>query len=132
MFSRRLKSVQQEIAFKMKKYMILFFVLSITQGALKAQFKWTETIKNQKGIVRVLDEEITVITLADNDSKRFVSSQLPQTWKQDGLRLTFTGKIGEIPANYRVAGTPLNLICISTTKKEANKFNLIKRKIKFN
>lgn len=116
----------------MKKYIVLLFVLCASQFALKAQFKWTETIKNQKGIVRVLDEEITVITLVDNDSKRFVSSQLPQDWKQDGLRFTFTGKIGEIPPNYRVAGTPLNLICISTSKKEANKYNLIKRKIKFN
>lgn len=40
---------------------------------------------------------------------RFAADDLPESFRSDGLRVVFSGVIGEIPANQRLWGTPLEL-----------------------
>ncbi len=108
----------------------LFFLLSFSV-AKSQDFEWLGIIKNKKAYVKVLSEDAIVIIMQNNDSDRYVSAQLPEEWKQDGLKFTFTGQVGKIPPHYKMLGTPLKLIAISTTKKEAQNFGLKKRKYKF-
>jgi hypothetical protein len=120
-----------QISFK-HFYAITITLFFLNQPSAQAQdFKWIRSIKNQKGIVKVFSEDAVVIIAEGKDSERYASSQLPTAWKQDGLHLTFSGKVGEIPPNIRMIGTPLKLSCISTTAQEAQKFKLSKTKIKF-
>lgn len=106
-----------------------FLFISFTTAA--QDFKWVRNIHNQKGMVKIFAEDAVVIIIEGKDSERYASPQLPDEWKKDSLRLTFSGKVGEIPPNIRMIGTPLKLSCISTTAAEAKKFKLSKTKIKF-
>lgn len=108
----------------------IFFAASFSM--LYAQdFKWQQTIKKQKGIIRVLNDDIAVIAIVNKEHERYISAQLPLNWRQESLHVVFTGKVGEIPPNYRMMGTPLRLMCIMTSKEEAKQFNIKKRKLKF-
>lgn len=114
----------------MKNFLIVHFLF--TTIFLSAQdFEWLGVIKNQKAYVRVFSEDAVVIILQKDDSQRFVSAQLPKEWKKDGLKFTFTGRVGKIPPHMRLIGTPLKLISICTTKAEAQKYGLKKTSYKF-
>jgi hypothetical protein len=111
--------------------LVSFCCVCVLPPSVAQEFKWTHFIKNKKGIVKVFAEDAVVIIAQGNDSERYTSEQLPEDWKKDGLQVTFSGRVGEIPPYIRMIGTPLKLSSISTTTEEAKKFNLKKAKIKF-
>lgn len=43
---------------------------------------------------------------------RYAPDDLPEEFRQDGLAVVFSGRIGEIPPNVRMWGTPLELTAI--------------------
>ncbi len=114
----------------MKSLTFFFFLFSFS--LVNAQdFEWYKTIKNQKGCIKVLSEEAVVIIPANNENERYISAQLPDELKKDGLKVTFTGKVGKIPPHIRMIGTPLKLTAICITKAEAKKYGLKKSSYKF-
>jgi hypothetical protein len=109
-----------------------FFLFLFSFSLLNAQdFEWYKTIKNQKGFIKVLSEEATIIIPSNNENERYFSAQLPNEFKKDGLKITFTGKVGKIPPHMRLIGTPLKLTSICISKAEAKKFSLTKSCYKF-
>ena len=114
----------------MKYFAFIIFLFSLISSPAQ-DFEWLGVIKNQKAYVKVLSEDAVVIILQKDDSQRFVSAQLPEEWKKDGLKFTFTGRVGKIPPHMRLMGTPLKLISICTTKAEAQKYGLKKTSYKF-
>ncbi len=95
-------------------------------------FEWERKVKGVKGTVKFLeDKETVVIVPDDNPNMRYISQQLPEEYKKEGLKICFTGWLGKIPPNVRMLGTPLKLNCVCTTKAEQKKFNLKKRKYAF-
>lgn len=50
-----------------------------------------------------------VIVPDDDKTQRLYPSNLPAAFRKDGLRVRFSGRIGEIPENARLVGTPLEL-----------------------
>ncbi len=108
----------------------LFFVLVIQAQGL--DFSWEKKIKNVKATVKVLENgELFVIVPDSNANIRYISQQLPEEFKKDGLKVTFTGWEGKIPPNVRMMGKPLKLECICVTKSEQQKFKLKKRSYTF-
>ena len=49
-------------------------------------------------------------------SIRYLPSNLPPELRQNGMRVVFSGQIGEIPPNVRLIGTPLDLTFIEKTQ----------------
>ena len=113
------------------KGILLSVSLFITALAAAQDYKWLHNIKNQKGAIQLFEEGAVVITINGNDSKRYTTTQLPDTWKQNGLQVTFTGRVGEIPPHIRMIGTPLQLKCIHVSKTDAKKLGIKKTTIKF-
>jgi hypothetical protein len=70
-----------------------------------------KSVKDAKGTVHRLSptSRFYVIVPDDDESQRFYPSNLPASFRKDGLRVRFSGTIGEIPANVRMVGTPLEL-----------------------
>lgn len=89
-------------------------------------------VTNEKGTVKFLEnQEIVVIVPDKNPTGRYISNQLPEEYRKDGLKVTYSGDVGKIPPNFRMLGTPLRLKCICVSSKEQKKFKLKKRKYVF-
>jgi hypothetical protein len=114
------------------KYVMLICGLVLASCAVQAQdFEWYKTIKNVKGSIKVLSEDLVVIITDADPNERYISRQLPDSLKKDGLKVTFTGEVGKIPPNFRMAGTPLKLHSIKVSCAEAKKYGLKVKKYKF-
>ncbi len=115
----------------MKKIATLIMILAFVIGTqAQNEFKKVGTLKATKGIVKVLAEDMVVITV-DGENQRYMANNLPDEYKKDGLHVTFSGEIGEIPSNVRMAGTPFKIGTIKVTLKDKKKLQLNKRKYKF-
>jgi len=109
--------------------LVMIILTGMTQNT---DFSWEKEIKNVKATVQVMSNgELFVIVPDSNSNMRYISQQLPEEYKKDGLKVTFTGWEGKIPPNVRMMGKPLKLTCICTTKSEQQKFKLKKRKYSF-
>ncbi len=119
----------------MKKNILFaaFTLLAVfTLSAQQTDFEWEKKIKNVKATVKVMSNgELFVLTPDSNESMRYVSQQLPEEYKKDGLKVTFTGWEGKIPPNVRMMGKPLKLESICVSKAEKKKFKLKKSKYTF-
>lgn len=118
----------------MKKLSVFAFVMIMVFSAQSQNwnFEIERTIKNVKGTVKFLGDEKTIIIAPDdNPNGRYISQQVPEEYKKDGVKITFSGNVGKIPPNYRMLGTPLKLKCICISKAEQKKFKLLKRKYVF-
>jgi len=119
----------------MKKLPVILIVLFTTLVA-QAQdwsFGYDHSISNVKGVVKFLDNKETVVIIPnDNPNGRYIASNLPEEYKVEGLKVTFSGDVGIIPPNVRMLGTPLKLKNISVCKCEQKKYKLKKRKYTFN
>jgi hypothetical protein len=114
------------------KYVMLICGLVLASCVAQAQdFEWYKTIQNVKGTIKVLNEDMAVIIPDTDSNNRYISRQLPDSLKKDGLKVTFTGEVGKIPPNFRMAGTPLKLHSIKVSCGEAKKFGLKVKKYKF-
>ncbi len=69
------------------------------------------SLSDAKGTVHRLSptSRFFVIIPDDDKDERFYPSHLPAAFRKDGLRVRFSGRIGEIPENARLVGTPLEL-----------------------
>ncbi len=112
---------------------LLAIVCMVVSVSLSAQtdFEWERKISKVKATVNSLGDEIFVIKPEGDGSNRYISQQLPEEYKKEGLKVTFTGMVGKIPPNFRMMGTPLKLISISVAGKEMKKFGLKKCKYVF-
>lgn len=62
-----------------------------------------------------------VIVPDDDTSTRFAPSSLPDRFKEDGLRVVFCGRVGEIPPDVRLIGIPLELGRIEAIESSESK-----------
>ncbi len=110
----------------------LLFPFCFFLNAQESDFKWEKDLIKGKGKVTVLEDKETWIIIPDNNPNgRFISQQLPEEFKKEGLKISFSGWRGIIPPNFRMLGTPLKLKCICITKSEQEKFGLKKRSCVF-
>ena len=81
--------------------------------------KTVETVKNQVGTIKRLHETLYIIVSEDNRS-RFAPCNLPDKFKQDGLKIRFSGEVKEIYPTERWAATLFKLTdykVVNTVKK---------------
>src|SRR5690242_16070486 len=113
---------------------LTFFVLAVSFLAQSQDWPYAidRTIKNEKGTVKFLEnQDIVVIQPDNNPNGRYISQQLPEEYRKDGLKVTFSGDVGKIPPNFRMVGTPLRLKSIWVSCAEQKKFKIKKRKYVF-
>ena len=104
------------------------FMAVLLQVNAQVEFKKVREVKNIKVVVKVLNENMVVVVPDNEPNQRYTAAELPAELKKDGLHLTISGEVGEIPPNVRMVGTPFRITCISISKEEQNKFKLSKRK----
>lgn len=111
-----------------KKWNLSLVALLLTVFSFaQSDFEWDREIKNEKGKVSVLaNGETWVIVPADNPNGRYISQQLPDAFKKDGLAVVYSGWVGKIPPHVRMMGTPLKLSKISVSKADKKKYKLKK------
>jgi hypothetical protein len=70
-----------------------------------------DEVNNATGTVqRVSPGADWYVIVPDHDpTERFLPKNLPDDFRKDGLRVLFSGTIGEIPPNVRLVGTPFEL-----------------------
>ncbi|HLP21612.1 MAG TPA: hypothetical protein VK174_14970 [Chitinophagales bacterium] len=120
----------------MKRILLSTIMILIGIFAINAQvtdFEYEKTLlKNVKATIKVLNNgELFVIVPDNNENMRYISQQLPEEFKKDGLKVKFTGWEGKIPPNVRMMGKPLKLKSICVTKTEQKKFAIKKAKYTF-
>ncbi len=83
-------------------------------------------------IVRVGGEWIGIVP-DDDPGTRYAPDELPAELRRDGLRVVFSGTIGEIPPGVRLWGTPLALTAIrlATVGEPVQRLAIVDRAIAF-
>ncbi|MCS6818422.1 MAG: hypothetical protein NZ522_00620 [Chitinophagales bacterium] len=114
-----------------KWYLVLFLIFTSVFYLPAQDYEWLYKVQYKKGIIRVFSEDAVVIIDRIKDSERYVSMQLPDSWKRDSLLIVFSGRVGAVPPNVRMLGTPLKLEYLATTRQQAEKFGIRKRKLRF-
>lgn len=113
---------------------IVFGALMLFSTALFAQddWEWEREVSNVKAKVVLLENgETWVIVPDDNENMRYISRQLPEEYKKNGLAVTFNGWIGKIPPHVRMLGTPLKLTKIWVSCADKKQYKLKKGKYTF-
>lgn len=84
--------------------LLLTFISEINSQDMK-------NIMNQSGTIKLLIQEPALFIIIPDSLTdiRFLPDSIPDQFKIDGCRITFSGTIGEIPANQRLPGTPLRI-----------------------
>ncbi len=116
--------------------LLAFLFLHLFSSPILAQgisdFEWEKKVSHVKATIKFLEDKETVVIVPDeNENIRYISQQLPDKYKKEGLRVTFSGWVGKIPPNVRMLGKPLKLTCICVSSSEQTKFKLTKRKYSF-
>ena len=94
--------------------LICFFEVNLEEKGLSEPID--EFVSHAKGTVKKLSPQSDwyVIVPDYNPELRFLPTDLPDAYMINGLRVVFSGKVGEIPPNARLVGTPLELTKIET------------------
>ena len=71
-----------------------------------------DDIVNHTGVIQQLTSEVYVIIDDVAESRHYAPTNWPSDFKEDGLRVLFSGTTHEIPPNVRMAGIPLDLTSI--------------------
>ena len=71
-----------------------------------------DDIVNHTGVIQQLTSEVYVIIDDVAESRHYAPTNLPSDFKEDGLRVLFSGITHEIPPNVRLVGIPLDLSSI--------------------
>ena len=71
-----------------------------------------DDIVNRTGVIQQLPPDIYVIIDGVAEGKHYAPTNLPTDFKEDGLRVLFSGSTREIPSNVRMVGIPLDLSSI--------------------
>jgi hypothetical protein len=117
----------KKIAF-LSAFLFLFLQMSVAQNS---GFDYKTPLKKKIGIVKKINEDITVILQKGNDNIRYVANNLPFEYMKDGLEVKFNALESDIPPYIRMVGRPIQLLCIKVSSKEKKKFDLTKRSYKF-
>ena len=68
-----------------------------------------DVIENVPGFVQHVREDWYGLVPDSDPGTRYAPDSLPEEFRVDGLRVRFSGIVGEIPPNIRMWGTPLQL-----------------------
>ena len=68
-----------------------------------------ERLERVQGSVQRVSEERFGIVPDAAPGSRYAPDHLPDQFRVDGLRVIFSGVVGEVPPNARLWGTPLEL-----------------------
>ena len=71
-----------------------------------------DDVVNHTGVIQQVGTNIYVIIDNAEEGGHYVPINLPADFKENGLRVLFSGRVGEVPSNVRMAGTPLVLSTI--------------------
>jgi hypothetical protein len=118
----------------MKTFLILIGLAyaAFNLSAQNLDFTWETKVANVKATVQILANKETVVLVPEsNANMRYISAQLPDEYKKEGLKVTFNGWLGKIPPNVRMMGTPLKLTKIWVSSTEKKKFKLKKCRYTF-
>lgn len=85
--------------------------------SVPVDIKYTQDVVKQEGVVRKMQGQY----LIEAGSVRFLPANLKKGFQVEGLKVRFSGKAGEIPANVRLLGTPLKLDKIQKIKGKKKK-----------
>lgn len=110
-----------------------FFLLLFTSSQLLTAndgFDFKTPVKRMKGTVKKLNEDLTVI-ISEDESRRFVVSNLPDEYNKNDLKVRFSGLEAAPPPYMKLAGTPLKLTKISVTSEQKRLFDLNKKGYRF-
>jgi hypothetical protein len=68
-------------------------------------------LSNEKGTIQLVSPETEwYVIVPDYDATmRFLPTVLPDEFRKDGLRVLFSEKVGEVPSDARLVGTPFEL-----------------------
>ena len=88
---------------------LIFFGCSETS---KQPVQLEGDVVNHTGVIQQVGADIYVIIDNAEEGTHYAPTNLPVDYKEDGLRVLFSGSIREIPSNVRMAGTPLVLSTI--------------------
>jgi hypothetical protein len=71
----------------------------------------TQVITKEKGTIQHISADTDSYGIApDNDpGTRYAPTNLADEFRKDGLRVIFSGKVGKIPPDARLTGTPIEL-----------------------
>ncbi len=116
----------------MKKIFTLFFLIAAMGNSAQAQdFDYKIPVKNVNALVKVLGDDLVILESESDANRRYVARNLPEEYKKNDLKVTFSGLEAPIPPNFRMAGRPLHLLCIKINAEDQKKFNLSKTKYTF-
>lgn len=100
-----------------RKVCLILLMIGIAFSSCSAKHDPGEAggeLVNELGTVQQLSatRQWFVIVPDFDNTIRFLPSNLPASLQRDGIRVMFSGTIGEIPANVRLIGIPLELTSI--------------------
>lgn len=111
----------------MKKNVLAFVLIFCAIGVAIGQtnFEWEKRMVRWKATIKILEDKETVVFVPlDKPNSRYISANLPEEYKIDGLAVSVTGWIGKIPPNFRMIGTPFKLEKITIRKADKRKYKL--------
>ena len=73
---------------------------------------------NQRGTIKKLGN-VGFVIIPENQQTRYAPTKLAKEFQQDQLTVVFSGEVGAIPPNVRLAGTPLKLTAITKAAGKA-------------
>lgn len=116
----------------MKSLLVSLLLLVSVNIFAQDDWEWEREVSNVKAKVVLLENgETWVIVPNNNENMRYISRQLPEEYKKNGLAITFNGWIGKIPAHVRMLGTPLKLTKVWVGCADKKKHKLKKCKYTF-
>jgi len=114
------------------RFLIIALLLYTGTAIAQPDFEWLPgTVKLNVKVQALGDGETFVLQPIGSSSERYISTQLPDMLKKDGLPLYIKGQKGKIPPNFRMMGTPFKIHCIRIAKADAKQFGITTTQFKF-
>ena len=95
-------------------FSVAFLVFACTDNGSQV-VPSADDVVNYTGAIKQMSSDAFIIIsnyIYQGQNEHFAPTNLPDSFKTDGLRVLFSGKRGEIPPNVRMMGTPLTLSSI--------------------
>ena len=99
---------------KPESFVSALFLAALLQGCTdngETALQPVDDVVHHTGTVQLVGSTYVIIDdlASDGQQERFVPLNLPDEFKQAGMRVLFSGRRREIPPNVRMAGRPLQL-----------------------
>ncbi len=82
-----------------------------------AGFDSLDFVKNGIGTVILISDTYLIEQLQNGETKRYYPDYLPEDFRQENLRITFSGVVGKPDPNVRMLGTPLKIKELTMTEE---------------